>query len=56
MLAKREFAAEGMVINFVISIQYLGAYIDPKEELAAWVKPQVDAWFHGVGFLGKISK
>ena len=28
----------------------------PQEELVAWVKTQVEAWAHGVMFLGKISQ
>ena len=30
---KKDFVAEGLVINFVSSSQYLGSYIDPQEEL-----------------------
>ena len=33
----------------------LGAYLGPQEKSAAWVKPQVKAWFHGVRVLGKFS-
>ena len=36
--------------------RYLGAYIGPQEELAVWVKPQVEAWSHRVIFLGKIAR
>ena len=36
---RREFAAEGLELNFVSGIRYLGAYLGPQEELAAWVKP-----------------
>ena len=53
--AKREFAAERIVLNFVCVSRYLEAYLGPKEELEAWVKPQVEAWAHGVIVLGKIS-
>ena len=52
---RREFAVEGLVLNFVSGSTYLGAYLGPQEELEAWVKPQVEAWAHGVGGLGKIS-
>ena len=45
--AKREFAAEGLTLNFVSGSRYLGAYLGPQEELEAWVKPQVEAWAHG---------
>ena len=46
--AKREFAAEGSTLNFVSGSRYLGAYLGPQVELEAWVKPQVEAWSHGV--------
>ena len=44
---RREFEVEGLALNFVSGIRYLGAYLGPQEELAAWVKPQVEAWSHG---------
>ena len=53
--ASREFDAEGIVLNFVSGSWYLGAYLGTQEELAAWVKPQVEAWAHGVLVLGKIA-
>ena len=53
---KREFAMEGLTLNFVSCSRYLGAYLGLQEELEAWVKPQVEAWDHGVIFLGKISR
>ena len=34
----------------------MGVYIGPQEELVAWVKPQVEAWAHGVRVLGKIAR
>ena len=46
--AKREFAKDGMCLNFVSGSIYLGAYLAPQAELEAWVKPQVKAWSHGV--------
>ena len=54
--AKREFAAEGLTLNFVSDSRYLEAYIGPHAELEAWVKPQVEAWAHGVKVLAKISR
>ena len=33
--AKREFALEGVTLNFVSVSRYLGAYIGPQEELEA---------------------
>ena len=54
--AKREFAAEGLVFNFVSGSIYLGAYLVPQAELEAWVKPQVEAWAHGVKVLAKIAR
>ena len=53
---KREFAKEGLVMNFVSGSIYLGAYLGPQAELEAWVKPQVEAWAHGVRILLKISE
>ena len=41
--AKREFAAEGLTLNFVSGSRYLGAYLGPHAELEAWIKPQVEA-------------
>ena len=54
--AKREFAVEGLNLNFVSGSRYLGAYLGPQVELEAWVKPQVEAWAHGVRVLAKISQ
>ena len=54
--AKREFAAEGLTLNFVSGSRYLEAYLGPQTELEAWVKPQVEAWAHGVRVLVKISQ
>ena len=54
--AKRAFAAEGLVLNFVSGHRYLGAYLGPQAELEAWVKPQVEAWAHGVKVLAKIAR
>ena len=53
--AKREFAAEGLTLNFVSGSRYLRAYLGPQTELEAWVKTQVEAWAHGVKVLAKIS-
>ena len=49
--AKKTFAAEGFVLNFVSGHRYLGAYLGPQAELEAWVKPQVDSWAHRVRVL-----
>ena len=54
--AKQEFAKEGLTLNFVSGSRYLGAYLGPQAELEVWVKPQVDAWAHGVRVLAKISR
>ena len=50
---KRKFAAEGVVLDFISGIRYLGAYLGRQEELEAWVKPQVEAWAHRVRVIGK---
>ena len=54
--AKREFAAEGLVLNFFSGSIYLWTYLGLQAELEVRVKPQVDAWAHGVRILVKISK
>ena len=54
--AKRKFAKEGLVLNFVSGSWYLGAYLGPWDQLEAWVKPQVEAWAHGVRVLAKIAR
>ena len=53
--AKRGFAKEGLDLNFVSGSRYLGAYLGPQAELEACVKPQVEAWAHGVRVLAKIA-
>ena len=45
---KREFLKEGLDLNFTRGSWYLGAYLGPQAELERWVKPQVEAWAHGV--------
>ena len=45
--AKREFAAEGITLNFVSGSRYFGA---------AWLKLQAEAWPQGVQVLAKISR
>ena len=47
---------EGLAHNFVSGSRYLGEYLGPQEELEAWVKPQVEAWNHGVIVLSKTSQ
>ena len=54
--AKREFVAEGLTLNFVNGSRYLGTYLGSQADLEAWVKPQVEAWAHGVMVLAKISR
>ena len=53
---RQEFAAEGLVLNFVSGSTYLGAYIGPQEDLAAWTKPQVEAWSHRVRVIVEIVR
>ena len=43
-------------MNFVSGSRYLGAYLGPQDQLEAWVKPQVEAWAHGVRVLDKIAR
>ena len=53
---KREFAKEGLVLNFISGSWYLGSYLGLQKDLEAWVKPQVEAWAYGVRVFGKISQ
>ena len=41
--AKREFAIEGLTLNFVSGSRYLAAYLGPQDQLEALVKPKVEA-------------
>ena len=54
-VTKREFAKEGLCLNFISGSRYLWAYLVPQAELGAWVEPQVEAWAHGVRVLSKIA-
>ena len=45
---KREFDMEGLTLNYIFCSRYLGAYLGLQKELEAWVKPQVEAWAHGL--------
>ena len=54
--SRRECAVEGLVLNFVTVIRYLGAYPGKQEELVLWVKPQVESWEHGVRVLVEINQ
>ena len=54
--ARREFATDGLVLNFVSGSRYLGAYLLPQEELEIWENPKVEAWSRRVRVLGKISR
>ena len=47
-MAKKEFSVEGVTLNFVSGSRYLGAYLGPRDQLEAWMKPQVEAWAYGV--------
>ena len=54
--AKMVFSAEGLILKFVSGSRYLGEYLGLRDTLEAWVKPQVEAWAHGVRVLGKIAR
>ena len=54
-VTRREIVEEELLLHFVSGSRYLGAYLGPQEELEAWVKPQVEAWAHGVKVLAKIA-
>ena len=53
--AKQEFAVEGLTLNFVSGSRYLESYLGLQAGLEASVKPQVEAWAHGVIVSAKIS-
>ena len=50
------FVAEGLEINVVPGIRYLGAYVAPAEERGAWFHPQVEKWAEGVWVLSRVAK
>ena len=41
--ARREFARADLHLNYVGGSRYLGAYLGPREELEARVRPKVEA-------------
>ena len=51
----RKFAKEGLVLNFISGSWYLGAYLGLRDQLEAWLKPQVEVWAHGIRVLSKID-
>ena len=53
---KREFAREGLNLNYVDCSRYLGSFLGPREELEEWLRPKVEAWANGIRTLAKISK
>ena len=52
----QSFGAEGLRVNVVPGIQYIGTYICPSEERDALVCPQVEKWEEGVKDLAKVTK
>ena len=50
--AKGEFETERFALNLFSGGRYLEGYLGPQDEFAAWAKTQVEAWTHGVKFLG----
>ena len=54
--ARRDFKRAGLHLNYVDGSIYLGDYLGPREELEEWVRPEVEAWAHGVRTLAKIAK
>ena len=53
---KWAFEAEGLVINVVTGLQYIGTYVGLQEDRGAWVKTQVEQWTTGIKALVKVSK
>ena len=53
---KREFVVEGLDLNSVSGSRYIGAYLGPKDQLEAWVKPKVEVWAYWVRVLGKTAQ
>ena len=53
---RQKFKRAGLNINYVDGSRYLRAYLGPREELEEWVRPNVEAWYHGVCILSKIAK
>ena len=50
------FGAEGLAINVVTGLQYIGTYVGLQEDRGAWVKTQVEQWTTGIQALVKVSK
>ena len=40
---EREFAKEGLDLHFIRGSRYLGADLVPRDQLEAWVNPQVES-------------
>ena len=53
---KQEIETEGLQLKFDGGSQYLEEYLGPREEVEAWVQPQVEAWANRVQILCKIAK
>ena len=53
---KWAFEAEGLVINVVTGLQYIGAYVFLQEDRGSWFQPQVEQWTTGIQALVKFSK
>ena len=49
-----EFEAEGLTLKSVGGRHYLGSHLGIRDELEAWVRPQLEAWSQGVCTLVKI--
>ena len=52
----REFDQARLHLNCLDVSRYLGAFMEPREEMEEWMRPKVEAWAHGVRTLGQIAK
>ena len=55
-MEKWAFEAEGLPINVVTGLQYIGAYVGLQEDRGVWVQPQTEQWTTGIQALVKVSK
>ena len=42
-------------LTYIDVSRYMGAYLGPREELEAWVRPKAEAWVQGVRTLDKTA-
>ena len=51
-----DFDWAGLNPDYIGGSRYLRSYLRPREDLEAWVHPKVEAWYHMVRTLAKMTK